>query len=133
MDQISVLIESMCSIRDDDLRLIEGKQVESYEDLPQMVLGPSASDCAQRRSHDRRRFSRPRAVALGPRGPIDRVLQYSRDGIVVLGRCDQNSIGAVNALLQFEHYWRWAFLVVFIEHRNTVKLKDVDLTILRDE
>jgi len=29
MDQISVLIESMCSIRDDDLRLIERKQVES--------------------------------------------------------------------------------------------------------
>jgi hypothetical protein len=39
MDQISVLIESMCSIRDDDLRLIERKQVESYKDLPQMTDG----------------------------------------------------------------------------------------------
>jgi hypothetical protein len=27
----------------------------------------------------------------------------------------------------------WALLVIFIEHRNTIKLKDVDLTILRDE
>src|SRR3984893_11660134 len=103
MDQISVLIESMCSIRDNDLRLIEGKQVESYKDLPQMVLGPSGSDCAERRAHDRRRFSRPGAVALGPRGPIDRVLQNSRDGVVVLGRYDQNSIGAANALLQLHH------------------------------
>jgi hypothetical protein len=44
MDQISVFIESMCSIRDHDLRLIKRKQVESYKDLPQMVLGPSGSD-----------------------------------------------------------------------------------------
>ena len=44
MDQISVLIESMCSIRDDDLRLIEGKQIESYKDLPQMLLGSRGSD-----------------------------------------------------------------------------------------
>src|SRR6476646_6545557 len=39
MDQMSVLIESMCSIRDDDLRLSERKQVESYKDLPQMTDG----------------------------------------------------------------------------------------------
>ena len=37
MDQIAVLIESVCSIRDNDLRLIQGKQVESYKDLPQRV------------------------------------------------------------------------------------------------
>jgi len=54
MDQISVLIESMGSIRDHDLRPIERKQVESYKDLAQMVLGPSGSDCAERRTHDRR-------------------------------------------------------------------------------
>jgi hypothetical protein len=47
MDQISVLIGSMCSIRDNDLRLIERKQVESYKHLPQMVLGPSGSDCGE--------------------------------------------------------------------------------------
>jgi hypothetical protein len=47
MDQISVLIESVCSIRDCDFRLIHGKQVESYKDLPQMVLGSSGSDCAE--------------------------------------------------------------------------------------
>src|SRR6266446_4686547 len=103
MDQISVLIESMCSIRDDDLRLIEGKQVESYKNLPQMVLGPSGSDCAERRTHDRRWFPRPGAVAMGPRGPIDRVLQDSRNGVIVLGSCHQNSVGAANALLQFHH------------------------------
>jgi hypothetical protein len=28
----------MCSIRDRDLRLIQGKQVESYENLPQMEV-----------------------------------------------------------------------------------------------
>jgi hypothetical protein len=54
MDQIAVLIESVCSIRDNDLRLVQGKQVESYKDLPQMVLGPSGSDCAERRTHARR-------------------------------------------------------------------------------
>src|SRR6202008_871738 len=91
MDQISVLIESMCSIRDDDLRLIERKEVESYKNLPQMVFGPSGSDCAERRTHDRRCFPRPGAVPMGPRGPIDRVLQDSRDGVVVLGRCDQKA------------------------------------------
>src|SRR5260370_14258266 len=80
MDQISVLIESMCSIRDHDLRLIERKQVESYKNLPQMVLGPCGSDCAERRANDRGWFSRPGAVPMGPRGPIDRVLQDSRDG-----------------------------------------------------
>jgi len=41
MAQISVRIESVCSIRDNDLRLIQGKQVESNKDLPQVVLGPS--------------------------------------------------------------------------------------------
>ena len=97
MDQISVLVESMCSIRDDDLRLVEGKQVESYKDLPEMVLGTSGSDCAERRTHDRRWFPRPGAVPMGPAGPIDRVLQDSRDGVVVLGRYDQKSIGAANA------------------------------------
>ena len=54
MDQIAILIESLCSIGDNDLRLIQGKQVESYKDLPQMVLSPSGSDCAERRAHDRR-------------------------------------------------------------------------------
>src|SRR6202521_5696689 len=101
MDQISVFIESMCSIRDDDLRLIERKQVESYKNVPQMVLGPSGSDCAERRTHDRRWFSKPGAVAMGSRRPIDRVLQDSRNGVVVLGSYDQNSIGVANALLQF--------------------------------
>jgi hypothetical protein len=37
---------------------------------------------------------------MGPRGPIDRVLQDSRDGV---GRYDQNGIGAANALFQFQH------------------------------
>ena len=54
MAQIAVLIESVCSIRDNDLGLIQGKQVESYKDLPQMVLGPSGSNCAEGRTHDRR-------------------------------------------------------------------------------
>ena len=54
MDQIAVLIESVCGIRDNDLRLIQSKQVEGYKDLPQMVLGSSGSDCAERRTHDRR-------------------------------------------------------------------------------
>src|SRR5258706_16441594 len=103
MDQIAVLIESVRSIRDNDLRLIEGKQVESYKNLPQMVLGPSGSDCAERRAHDRGWFSRPGTIAMGPTGPIDRVLQASRDGVVVLVRYDQNSIGAATALLQFKH------------------------------
>jgi TetR/AcrR family transcriptional repressor of nem operon len=68
-----------------------------------MVLGPSGSDCAGRRTHDRRCFPRPGAVPMGPTGPIDRVLQDSRDGVVVFGRYDQKSIGAANALLQFQH------------------------------
>src|SRR5260370_12605134 len=68
MEQIAVFIESMGSIRDDDLRQIQGKQVESYKDLPQMVLGPSGSDCAERRTHDRRCFPRPGAVPMGPTG-----------------------------------------------------------------
>jgi len=38
MDQVSALIESMCSIRDHDFRRIEQKQVESYKNLPQMML-----------------------------------------------------------------------------------------------
>src|ERR1700724_357826 len=102
MDQISVLIESMCSIRDHDFRRIEQKQVESYKNLPKMLLGPSGSDCAERRTHDRRWFPGPGAVPMGPTGPIDRVLQDSRDGVVVLGRYDQKSIGAATALLQFQ-------------------------------
>src|ERR1700751_6256683 len=100
MDQIALLIESVCSICDNDLRLIQGKQVESYKDLPQMVLGPSGSDCAERRTHDRRCFPRPGAVPMGPTGPIDRVLQDSRDGVVVLGSYDQECIGTPNALFQ---------------------------------
>src|SRR5580704_12878253 len=103
MDQIAVLIESVCSIRDNDLRLIQSKQGEGCKNLPQMVSGPSGSDCAERRTHDRGWFSRPGAVPMGPTGPIDRVLQDSRDGVVVLGRYDQESIGAANALLQFQH------------------------------
>ena len=43
MDQIAVLIETVRSSRDNDLRLIQGKQVESYKDLPQMALGASGS------------------------------------------------------------------------------------------
>src|SRR5260370_440899 len=46
---------------------------------------------------------KPGTIAMGPAGPIDRVLQDSRDGVVVLGRYDQNGIGAANALLQFQH------------------------------
>src|SRR5258705_6025492 len=101
MDQITVLIESMCSIRDHDFRLIEEKQVESYKNLPKMLLGPCGSDCSERRAHDRGWFSRPGAIAIGTAGPIDRVLQYCRDGVVVLGSYDQNCIGAANALLEF--------------------------------
>src|SRR5580704_15343197 len=99
MDQIAVLTESVCSIRDNDLRLTQGKQVESYKDLSQMVLGPSGSDCVGRSTHDRRCFPRPGAIPIGPIGPIERVFQDSRDGVVVLGRYDQKSIGATNALL----------------------------------
>ena len=81
MDEISVLIESICGIRDHDFRLIEEKQVEGYKNLPQMLLGPCGSDCGERRAHDRGWFSRPGAIAVGPGGPIDRVLQDSRDGV----------------------------------------------------
>src|ERR1700686_1672652 len=103
MDQIAVLIESVCSIRDNDLRLIQSKQVEGYKNLPQMVLGSSGSDCAERRTHDRRCFPRPGAVPVRPTGPIERVLQDSRDGVVYSGVTIRNSIGAANALLQFQH------------------------------
>ena len=37
MDQIAVLIESVCSIRDNDLRLIQGKQVEAPRDAPMIA------------------------------------------------------------------------------------------------
>src|SRR5258708_31746500 len=133
MDQIAVLSESVCSIRDNDLRLMQSKQVEGYKNLPQMVLGPSGSDCAERRTHDRRYFPRPGAVPLGPTGPIERVLQDSRDGVVVFGRYDQKSVGAANALLQFQHGRWWAPFVILIEDRNFIELKEVDLTILRDK
>jgi hypothetical protein len=52
MNQISALIETMCGIRDNDLRLIQGKQVYRYKNLPQMMLGSSGSDGAKRRAHD---------------------------------------------------------------------------------
>src|ERR1700739_799608 len=98
-----------------------------------MVLCSSGSDCADSRTHDRRCFPRPGAVPMGPTGPINSVLQDSRDGVVVFGRYDQKSMGAANALLQFQH-WRWrALLVILIEDGNILKLKEVDLAILRDK
>src|SRR5580704_17041140 len=101
MDQIPLLVESMCSIRDHDFRCIEEKQVESYKNLPQMLLGPRGTDCGGRSAHDRGWFPRPGAIAIGSGGPIDCVLQDSRDGVIVLGSYYENCIGAANALLEF--------------------------------
>jgi hypothetical protein len=106
MSQISVLIESMCGIRDNDLRLIEGKQVESYKNLTQMVLGPSGSECAE---------------ALPPADPVYQIYQISLNKSR-LQLCSsrrrqareprQREFGQTNSLLVWEiqgisRFWAW--------------------------
>ena len=103
MNQISALIESMCSFRENDLRLIKGKQVERVTRICRRWCWARAVPIAPRDAPMIAAGFRPRAVAIGPRRPIDRDRQDSRDEVVILGRYDQNGIGAANALLQFQH------------------------------
>jgi hypothetical protein len=63
------------------------------EDLARLRLGPDGAEDARARADHRHR---PAPEAVGgerPRGPVERVLELSRDRVVVLGRRDQDRVG----------------------------------------
>ena len=91
-----------------------------------MILRARRADGPNRSAHDRRRFPIPCAIAVRSRCPINRVLQNTRDGVVVLGRHEQDGVRLSYAPLQLHNFGGWVLFLVLIETRNPVNLEDVD-------
>src|SRR5580765_3553942 len=91
-----------------------------------MILRPRCAERSHGRAHDRRRLVRPRAVAVGPRRPVDRVLKPAGNGIIVFRRDEQNRVGFANALFQLNNLNRRLAFIILAENRNTIELEDVD-------
>src|SRR5687767_4498065 len=98
-----------------------------------MVLRPRCADGSDRSAHDRCRFSIPRAVPVGSRRPINRVLQHAWNRVVVFRRDDENGVRLAYPLLQLRDFcWRVLFLVL-IETGYAVKLESFDGRAFRHE
>src|SRR5262245_60831570 len=88
----ALLIEFVSDAADIRLRHLHARHVEKNERLPQVVVGAEGADRAERNAYHRARLSVPYAFSVGARAHVDRVLEWSWDGAIVLGRHEQYRI-----------------------------------------
>jgi hypothetical protein len=98
--EVSVSIELFVRVCDENLRLKKGVCVCEYECLPQLGLASRGSRHPRRGSHHGGCLTVQRAIARRPGQPVDRVLQYPWNAVVVLGTCDQQAIGSADRVTQ---------------------------------
>src|SRR5262245_39109426 len=91
-----------------------------------MILRPGRSDRTARRAHDRGRLSAPGTVPVRTRCPVDSVFQHTGNRIVVFGRHEQNRIRLTYLAFEFNDHFVRILLIVLIETRDALKIKDLD-------
>ncbi|GCC49470.1 hypothetical protein chiPu_0033929, partial [Chiloscyllium punctatum] len=76
---------------------------------------------------DADRLADERALAIGPRGDVDRVLQHARDRAVVFRGHEQHAVRLLQLLAEGEPVRRRGPLEVLVEEGNALKRRDVEL------
>ena len=103
-----------------------GPQVraERAEHRQPVVLREQCAEPARRGADDRERAAakNPRAVGRRARRPVDRILEYAGNAVVIFGRHQQHAIGGGDRLLERGHRLRDAFrLHVAVIERDAVQ------------
>src|SRR5215831_9128435 len=119
--QVAFLIKTSSSVADHHFGLVDGEHIEVHENLAQVVLRPRGADGPERCAHDRRRLPVPRAVAVGARRPVNRILQHAGHGVVVFRRHKQNGVRLAYPPLQLRDFGGRVLLLVLVKDRDTVK------------
>ena len=102
----------------------EQKRAEADEHVAQVLLRQRAADRAGRSAGDEGWLIDPGILAVGPRAPIDGVLQHRRHRPVMLGRDDQHAVGLRDFVLEARHFGREVGFVVLVVHGQVVDAHD---------
>src|SRR5215210_1578879 len=117
VEQLPLRIETLVRARHRELRL-EHAGAGNAEHAAEVALGPDGAVRAGGGAGDRDRLAPQRTRARRPGGPVDRVLQLSGDGSVVLRRRDQQRVGAADRVPQPRAFDRAVLLVVVLVVRG---------------
>src|SRR5262249_17429557 len=80
--EVALVVEAVLRLRDHHLGLVDGEHVEEDADLAQVILRSRRAEHAAARAHHGNRLAVERLVRRA-RGPVDRVLENTRDRVVV--------------------------------------------------
>src|SRR5450755_17365 len=113
------------------LGLRHGRNVEEHQRLAKVVIGAERAQSPGREAENRSRLAVPRALAVGTRGDVDRVLEHARHRAVVLRRDEQHRVGLLHAALEILDLLRRVGVEVLVVMRQLADLDDLELQRLR--
>src|SRR6266403_5440256 len=91
-----------------------------------MILRARGAHGSRRCAHDRRGFAVPRAVTVGARRPVNRILQHAGDRVVVFRRHKQDGIRLAYPPLELrDHGWR-VLILVLVKDGDAVQLESFE-------
>ena len=93
MDEAAVRVELVHRMADRDLDVGDAR-AHRREDLAELGLRPHGAEGPGRRADDRDRLPAQRVLGERPRDPVERVLELAGDRRVVLGRREEERVGA---------------------------------------
>src|SRR6266540_4515491 len=130
--QVAVGVEQLGRSGDHQLRFEHHERFGEDEHLAQRQLRTDGAAQAPGRAHERDRFVAEGRLARRTGGPVDGVLEYARDGIVVLWSGDQERVDAGDPVLQLaDRLWSSVRFHVCVIEWDLTQLRDLDLHTLR--
>src|ERR1035437_6063588 len=122
--QIALGVATLPGQADHHLRLVEGVHVQKHKALAQVILCARRPHHSRRGPHDGDRLARPRVIAVRARCPVDGVLEYAGNGVVIFGRGNQNRVCRADARFEFGDDARRLALVVLVVRRNAQQVEE---------
>src|SRR5438093_7032785 len=121
--QAPALVEHIVSVRHRDFTFDDACSGDP-EDAPEILLRPDRTERPRGGTCDRDRLVPERAAAVTGRGPVDGVLQHSRDRAVVLGSDDEQRIRALD--LRAEVLYRRGRLASGLVHVLVIRRDELE-------
>src|SRR6187551_956595 len=117
--QRTVLVESRRRVADSEFG-VDDTGADCAQNLAELGLGPDRAEGARRGTHHDCGLVPERVRGEWPRDPVERVLQMTRNGAVVLGGGDEEGVGARESRAQGTHGLRGAVAIVVLVIRRDV-------------
>src|SRR3954471_15712586 len=133
LGQAAVGIEGVAHPVQIGLRLLHDRAGNARQDVLESLGGTDAAERARRVRDNADRLAVERALAVGPRGDVDGVLQNARDRAIVFRRDEDDAVRLLDLFAKRQPIGRRRALEVLVEERDAGRRDDLELERSRRE